>query len=376
MIIQIPEEIKKEIKWTTLEELEQIINTTFAKSNYVVYAWAIYSKAELLFSLSYPASTGEAFQLYEHLASMPNLPNLPVSILKQAGMVGMARCYSKGWPNQHANDVAAYQVYETLLKMTNLSDEIKNLALFGKAKYLMTLPNHSANCSAAYQCYETLLGMSNLSDQDKQRATFGKAQCLQIGWRNHPADLGAVNQLSGPLLKRPHLLDEIKQKIQPLMTVGNATPATAQSVAPSSQQVNVTLYQANQSTDQDLRQTCLDLKKEVSQLKDTVNHLENEIALLRQQNSSASTGNSILTSTTPSTQMAHQLVNNNTFFQQPRPATRTPQNNKNPTSATAEGVEYRRENSENSLRTLSFMAAAKRKPTVGQDKTSEKRPKK
>jgi hypothetical protein len=74
----------------------------------------------------------------------------------------------------------------------------------------------------------------------------------------------------------------------------------------------------------------------------------------------------------------HLANNPNTFFQEPRPATQTPQNNENPISATNAGevAEYSGENSENSLRTLSFMASVKREPTDEENLPSAKRLKK
>jgi hypothetical protein len=207
MIIQIPEEIKKEIQCDTPEDLNKIIDTARATSNNTILPWAIYSKAEFL--VNYLGSRGEAFQLYEKLSSIPNLPD---DILKQAGMIGMAYCYFQGWANRPADLGAAYQLCETLLNMPNLPDRTKQWAAFAKAECLRNgWPNHPADVGAAYQLYEMLLNMPNLSDEIKPFATSKKAGCLLNGWPNHPADVGAAYQLYEMLLNMPNLSDEIKR---------------------------------------------------------------------------------------------------------------------------------------------------------------------
>jgi hypothetical protein len=471
MIIQIPEEIKKEIQWTTLEDLNKIIDTAGATSNNTILAWSIYSKAELLFSLNYPASIGEAFQLYEILASMQNLPD---GILKQAGMIGMAKCYIKGWPQFPANlgIGKAYQICLTLRNMPDLRDGIKELAIYNKA---LCLHNgwfyRPPDLGAAYELYVMLSNMPNLSDQIKQWALLRQAECLNVGWANHPRDFGAAYQLYQTLSKRPNLLDEIKQKI-PTVLVGYGTRYPVENgLAPSPQILNPhQTSSTNQSTDQDLKRVCLDLKRLLDQITRELDQMKNEISLLIQLNSSASTtpsstpkcivGRRTLNSasSTPplnqtfvstrfptyqinqvpipqrpislnsassipppnqtfvssgfpthqavqilqqqiplnsaSTSSSNQIfvsndspissptaspsirtttqVYNTTFFQEPRPATQ------NPTSATSteEDVEYRGENSVDSLLTLSVVAAVKPEPTDNGDEPSAKGPKK
>jgi hypothetical protein len=178
------------------------------------------------------------------------MPDLPDDILIQAGMMGMARCYLKRW-TIHIQPVdlgAARELYEKLLNMPHLSDQIKPWALFGKAECLL-LSGQQSEFEVAYQCYETLLNMPGLLGEIKQSAIFGKAQCLLIGWPpQQPSAPDAAYQLLEIVLNMSESLRE--KKIPRRETVRKATPTTTQSDVP--EQANISQPQAsssNQSTD-------------------------------------------------------------------------------------------------------------------------------
>jgi hypothetical protein len=128
MIIEIPPEVKKELQWVTIEDLNNIIDTAFTTSNHTLLIWSLYSKAEYLLSLDSPNDVIEALQLYKTLISWPD------DISKQIGMLGLAGFFLMEREGHPANLSAAYELYDHVSNMTNLPYNLRQISSFGKAE--------------------------------------------------------------------------------------------------------------------------------------------------------------------------------------------------------------------------------------------------